>query len=321
MKKRLFSLFTMLCVLSFFTACSDDDKEDDSWKTISNTYKTESLVLNGTAEDASSSKSVKVDASSLEAATVVLNNIVIGQPEVSINAQMVKEGEKFLLTGSTKDDNSETSIEGSISTGVLTLKVAYKNTSAFVGTWALEGKDVASAPSNIYVNFSNASGKVIFGAGEVPNDVFVNFLKTIVGGYALNLTSVEFKENADIEIKYTDLKNKESKTLTGMLTYYIKDSKLYIVPNLAALMSKANNTGSMTDLLTNGIPMGYKLENGKLTVYTDKNMMNTVLPMVEPLLDTITDPMFATFKPMILQAITIIKECDTFDFGLNMAKQ
>ena len=89
MKKRLFSLFTMLCVLSFFTACSDLDKVDDSWKTISNTYKTESLYLNGTAEDASSSKSVKVDASSLEAATVVLNNIVIGQPEVSINAQMV----------------------------------------------------------------------------------------------------------------------------------------------------------------------------------------------------------------------------------------
>ena len=319
MKKRLFSLFTMLCVLSFFTACSDDDKEDDSWKTITNTYKTESLILNGTAEDASSSKSVKVDASSLEAATVVLNNIVIGQPEVSINAQMVKEGEKFLLTGSTKDDNSETSIEGSISTGVLTLKVSYKNTSALVGTWACDATD---AISSIYLNFSNESGKVLFGTTEVTNDVFVNFMKNIVGGYTTNLTSVEFKEDATIEIKYVDLNNKEPHTLTGLLTYFIKDSKLYVIPNLAGLLSsKADSTSGLESLLTNGIPMSYKLENGKLTVYTEKALLTSVLPIVKPLLETITDPTFVAFKPMILQAITIIEESTTFDFGLNMLKQ
>ena len=37
MKKNLFFVFTMLCALSFFTACSDDDdnKTDDGWKAIS----------------------------------------------------------------------------------------------------------------------------------------------------------------------------------------------------------------------------------------------------------------------------------------------
>lgn len=47
MKKNLFFVFTMLCALSFFTACSDDDdnKTDDGWKAISATYTAETLKL------------------------------------------------------------------------------------------------------------------------------------------------------------------------------------------------------------------------------------------------------------------------------------
>ena len=65
MKKNLFFVFTMLCALSFFTACSDDDdnKTDDGWKAISATYTAETLKLTmGGTEVAD--QSVKVDASS-----------------------------------------------------------------------------------------------------------------------------------------------------------------------------------------------------------------------------------------------------------------
>jgi uncharacterized protein YabN with tetrapyrrole methylase and pyrophosphatase domain len=62
MKKNLFFVFTMLCALSFFTACSDDDdnKTDDGWKAISATYTAETLKLTmGGTEVAD--QSVKVD--------------------------------------------------------------------------------------------------------------------------------------------------------------------------------------------------------------------------------------------------------------------
>ena len=36
MKKNLFFVFTMLCALSFFTACSDDD--DNSWQELPKGY-------------------------------------------------------------------------------------------------------------------------------------------------------------------------------------------------------------------------------------------------------------------------------------------
>ena len=79
MKKNLFFVFTMLCALSFFTACSDDDdnKTDDGWKAISATYTAETLKLTmGGTEVAD--QSVKVDASSAEQATITLANLIPG---------------------------------------------------------------------------------------------------------------------------------------------------------------------------------------------------------------------------------------------------
>ena len=44
MKKNLLYLFALICSVSLFTACSDDDeKTDDSWKAVSATYSAETL--------------------------------------------------------------------------------------------------------------------------------------------------------------------------------------------------------------------------------------------------------------------------------------
>lgn len=46
MKKNLLYLFALICSVSLFTACSDDDeKTDDSWKAVSATYSAETLKL------------------------------------------------------------------------------------------------------------------------------------------------------------------------------------------------------------------------------------------------------------------------------------
>lgn len=92
MKKNLFFVFTMLCALSFFTACSDDDdnKTDDGWKAISATYTAETLKLTmGGTEVAD--QSVKVDASSAEQATITLANLIPGEAEVKIEAKMSRQ--------------------------------------------------------------------------------------------------------------------------------------------------------------------------------------------------------------------------------------
>ena len=67
MKKNLLYLFALICSVSLFTACSDDDeKTDDSWKAVSATYSAETLKLSLDGTEVSD-QSVKVIANSAEA--------------------------------------------------------------------------------------------------------------------------------------------------------------------------------------------------------------------------------------------------------------
>lgn len=138
MKKNLFFVFTMLCALSFFTACSDDDdnKTDDGWKAISATYTAETLKLTmGGTEVAD--QSVKVDASSAEQATITLANLIPGEAEVKIEAKMVKTGESYALEGSNTNDLRTVSAKGTVEAGVLTLDATLKITAPLqvLGNW------------------------------------------------------------------------------------------------------------------------------------------------------------------------------------------
>lgn len=150
MKKNLFFVFTMLCALSFFTACSDDDdnKTDDGWKAISATYTAETLKLTmGGTEVAD--QSVKVDASSAEQATITLANLIPGEAEVKIEAKMVKTGESYALEGSNTNDLRTVSAKGTVGAGVLTLDATLKITAPIAGTWKLA--EIAKDESEICI--------------------------------------------------------------------------------------------------------------------------------------------------------------------------
>ena len=71
MKKSLIYLFSLLCMLTLVTSCSDDEKggTDDAWKEISKEY-TSGITANGL----STSGTVNVNAASADKATIILNN-------------------------------------------------------------------------------------------------------------------------------------------------------------------------------------------------------------------------------------------------------
>lgn len=334
MKKNLLYLFTVLCTLSFFTSCGDDDEKPQTG-IASGSYntadKTLGLKLNGADVDG---KTVTIASTSPEAATVTLTNIIIGQPSLAINATVAGSGDNATLTGSSKDENSETSIEGTVKSGVLSLSVTYKSTSAFVGTWIVpmesyvslghDGKPVTGERPSFIVNLENKSGSVIFGEGQVTNQIFTEFVKTMVGGYATNLKSIEFKTDGSIAIVYTKLGTTEEKTLTGLISYYIANKQLFIVPNMGAMMSaKADaGLGGLESLLTNGVPMGYTLEGNKAGVFVTRDLLVSLLPLL-PMLDKLLkdNPMYPMLKPMLTQLTTIISESTKFELGMNLEKK
>lgn len=77
MKKSLIYLFSLLCMLTLVTSCSDDEKggTDDAWKEISKDYTSDKLSI-GTV---STSGTISVNAASADKATIILNNVVAGE--------------------------------------------------------------------------------------------------------------------------------------------------------------------------------------------------------------------------------------------------
>ena len=98
MKKSLIYLFSLLCMLTLATSCSDDDEKggtDEAWKELSKDYTAESLSI-GTV---STSGTVSVNATSADKATIALNNVVAGESSVSVDATLTKTETGYAFEG------------------------------------------------------------------------------------------------------------------------------------------------------------------------------------------------------------------------------
>ena len=294
MKKNLFFVFTMLCALSFFTACSDDDdnKTDDGWKAISATYTAETLKLTmGGTEVAD--QSVKVDASSAEQATITLANLIPGEAEVKIEAKMVKTGESYALEGSNTNDLRTVSAKGTVEAGVLTLDATLKITAPIAGTWKLA--EIAKDESETFVSgpvsmvWEAAEGTML---GFLPVTSIPNIAE-VFGSIALVqvLQSVTFQEDGQIVASISKAGVDLSKPVTpvwetsepGYASYNVTDKQILVFLDITKIMGSLKSKAAIDPLeqimalLQNGIPVNYEIApDGKSArVYIDKALVSS----------------------------------------------
>ncbi|MCY6345505.1 DUF4925 domain-containing protein [Bacteroides fragilis] len=100
MKKNLLYLFALICSVSLFTACSDDD--DNSWQELpKGEIKAENVdfQLNG----ASTTGTVNFEATSLQSATVGFKNVIDGYSDVTVDVAMEKQADGSFKFNGTKD--------------------------------------------------------------------------------------------------------------------------------------------------------------------------------------------------------------------------
>lgn len=91
MKKNLFLLFALLCTVTFFTACSED--EDTSWQQIpTEEIKGDNAELTVNGETIANG-SVKFEAKSAEQAVVTLDNVILAYPKVAVDVTMAKQAD------------------------------------------------------------------------------------------------------------------------------------------------------------------------------------------------------------------------------------
>lgn len=106
MKKNLFFLCALICSMSLFTACGDDD-EDTTWQNIpDSTSENTTLKINGSdLEGASASLDIK----SAEAGVLTLTNAVYGHDNITVDVAMTKSNDSLYVFEGTAN------IDGAIS--------------------------------------------------------------------------------------------------------------------------------------------------------------------------------------------------------------
>lgn len=109
MKKNLFFLCALICSVSLFSACSDDD-EDTTWQNIpDSTSENTTLKINGSdIEDASASLDIK----SAEAGVLTLTNAVYGHDNITVDVALTKSNDSIYVFEGT------TNIDGAISKSI-----------------------------------------------------------------------------------------------------------------------------------------------------------------------------------------------------------
>ena len=320
MKKNLFFVFTMLCALSFFTACSDDDdnKTDDGWKAISATYTAETLKLTmGGTEVAD--QSVKVDASSAEQATITLANLIPGEAEVKIEAKMVKTGESYALEGSNTNDLRTVSAKGTVGAGVLTLDATFVSGPVSMVREAAEGTMLGFLPVTSIPNIAEGFGSI----------ALVQVLQ-----------SVTFQEDGQIVASISKAGVDLSKPVTpvwetsepGYASYNVTDKQILVFLDITKIMGSLKSKAAIDPLeqimalLQNGIPVNYEIaSDGKSArVYIDKALVSQIAPLLPTLAELIGDDALNGMGQLvksILKAFPEAMEKTTkFEVGLKLIK-
>lgn len=325
MKKNLLFLFALICSMSLFTACNNDDDQPD----YTGSYAGDALELSVSGVKMTSSE-VAVNGNIL-----TLKNVVPGLATVDV--PLTVNGTE--IEGTNSISNGSVSVKGSVKdavaatkagvTGkVMALEVSIKYTGNEVGTWNLlpytqDGDVLTSSP--ILVEAESASGTVPFFGMEQPVAAFQSFLSGILGAYAQEIKSITLREDGFIVATYAD--SKKGDTPVGLVQYYIKDNMIYVIPNLSMIgeimpTSRAINLGEIMEMLSNGLPLIYSVDNGNLKVYVTKEMIAPYLTLIEELLPLLPAEnelvmMLNMYFPSVKGAID---SCSKFNMGLLMKK-
>lgn len=318
MKKNLLYLFALICSVSLFTACSDDDAPD-----YSGTYKGETLVLKLAGETLEEKEVV------LNSTEIVLKDVILGEESTTIPVTF--DGTKF--TGSNVGDNRTVSIEGSIENLKMTAEVTMKITSPIVGKWAISSEidedGSKRVTDGIYFDLDKDKTYDFFFSpydAETYAKEFNNTVGGLLGGLLVDIT---LKEDGTIVATYnagnpldpSKLEIKESPA--NAVRYYIKDNQIYLVPNMDVLMAKSDNTIDIAAILKNGLPLNLIVSgDDNFVAYVTKAQMVPFVGFLKPLINNLPDDGMEGMAPLIKmiasEFFANMEKSETFSLGLNM---
>lgn len=357
MKKNLFYLFALICSMSLFTACSDDD--DD--KVVCPVPQTEFTVATGlnltynggamlgkkvtfTPDASDATKATLVLAGNLDLSGILTREaasgsfgagVFPGSPVVTLPVTLNIQGDECSFSGTSETDYCTFDYAGKVTASSLNLdltNVALKNSVLSGTTWAPTplNSDCTEEPIHLIWE-SNKEVEIMPGWG-MPIQTFLTLALRLPlidagGDDKVNvedmlcsvLHDITLGADGNISASYVDAAQGGTsvvKTPANVAQYVVlSDTQMKVYLNLDAIIANVKRLGSSTKaidmseilsqavtsllpLVTDGVPLTYEKNEGKLKVY-----LNTVLLL--PLMKNIVAPLFSDeeFVNMLIEAM------------------
>lgn len=398
MKKNLFYLFALVCAMSLFTACSDDDEVNTSLNAsyasseLELTYGGEVMLgkkasfnttdgVNGTVTLEGAELALSLTKEAASGSALVNSGVIPGEAQITFPVTLQSTESGYTFEGTYAASSYSFDYKGAVETGKFSLNlsnVKLLGDNALVGTWNLQEYSMwpeettplhilweseqkfslsielfPGFPMNMELHPGNFIG-VIAALGLIPmEDKNLNLNEV----FAYLLKSVTFKEDGNIVAFYSDAANMASPQFQNsplnLVHYALKNNKLYLYPNVEAIIaamqqatSKAlsvetilpailPNLMELIPMLSNGIPLGYTVEEGALSVYIDKELGAKIIDILLSLLQNeeitaaikeaaASNPDFAmyagTMDDIFEQAPEVLGKTTVMELGLNFVK-
>lgn len=378
MKKNLFYLFALICSMSLFTACSDDD--DD--KVVCPVPQTEFTVATGlnltynggsmlgkkvtfTPDASDATKATLVLAGNLDLSGILTREaasgsfgagVFPGSPVVTLPVTLNIQGDECSFSGTSETDYCTFDYAGKVTASSLKLdltNVALKNSALSGTTWVPTplNSDYPEEPIHLIWE-SNKNVEVMPGC-ELPIQTILTLALRMVEDMLCSvLHDITLGVDGNISASYVDAAQGGTsvvKTPANVAQYVVlSDTQMKVYLNLDAIIANVKRLGSSTKaidmseilsqavtsllpLVTDGVPLTYEKNEGKLKVYLNTDLLlplmkNIVAPLfsdeefVNMLIEAMkADPDFGSMAEGMLKGLPeIINETTRLEVGLNL---
>lgn len=320
MKKNLLYLFTVLCTLSFFTACSDDDDDVKVLEGVNASFNGETLDLKYSGSPLLG-KEVAFDTKDGQTATITMQGtldlsaisglfgggskanlpaisyapgVIPGEVTTTLsNVVLTQVGETYTFEGTDEANGRTVKYTGEVKKDKMTLALDVTmptNPLTEGGLWEMTGSTFNWVSSvDITIPGLIEEPWPMKDASSLINMFFISpKLKEV-------LSDVTFKADGNIVATYKNKAEADVISPINLANYYIKNDKLYVTLNIDMIVqvaTKADNSEALLSLMTElmqtplmsalseGFPLNYTIENGTAKISIDQDFLLPILKVL-----------------------------------------
>ncbi|WP_273081070.1 hypothetical protein [Alistipes ihumii] len=348
MKKILLSALPVLCAALLMTACDDDDNATANYSVpldeAVGSYTGDKLQINvgGQSVLLLSGETAQISGSDANQLTISIPDYAVpGETGLTFTDVKMTTPLFNVFEGTSSNASRDITLSGELRDGRLTLNLTPTYKSDIIGVWNLnlETDDFGTAtltPISIETEQDISGSQFI-----------VQILGVLLKG-SMAVVNIDFQADGNLTATYnSNLLNDLMPALSNdtihpvfvhsplnAIKWYVKDDALYLVPNLNLMLkndpSKAQlgplDPGTIT---TVGIPLYFKKEGDKMTVYVSKEqtapvfgLLSTVISMIDPSFELSLGgsslPLRSLLEALVKPLIDAALAAERFDLCLNL---